>query len=120
MRKAIRKSLGSRSGYNATVYALTAAGVVLSVCVAEVQAGAMLRSNALQCTGLEGSPEYAAYYCSRTSIGEVFYAVAGCNGYLDAFQTGVPKSVAELPTPLAVFASPANATAAARILKEKV
>jgi hypothetical protein len=48
--------------YNATVYR-TMDDRTISVFVAEVDsAGYMLRSNAVQCTGLEGTREYDAYF----------------------------------------------------------
>src|SRR5262245_25156016 len=51
------------SCYNATVYRTDpATGEELGVFAAEVDAaGRMLRSNWLQCTGLEGTPRYDAY-----------------------------------------------------------
>ena len=69
------------NAYNATVYRLDAlTGQELGVFVAEVdEQGRMLRSNWLQCTGLEGSPRYDAYL-RRT--GDVFRIVRdGCQGY---------------------------------------
>jgi hypothetical protein len=48
--------------YNATVYREDAEGKPLGVFVAEVnEAGLMLRSNWIQCTGLEGTAAYDAY-----------------------------------------------------------
>ena len=67
--------------YNATVYRLDAqTGEVLGVFVAEVDAeGRMLRSNWIQCTGLEGTPRYDAYL-RRT--GHTFRVVRDdCAGY---------------------------------------
>jgi hypothetical protein len=66
--------------YNATVYHEDAAGNPLGVFVAEVSdAGLMLRSNWIQCTGLEGRPAYDAYL-RRT--GHIFRVVKdGCAGY---------------------------------------
>jgi hypothetical protein len=55
--------VSSRSSYNATVERLDAkTGEVLGVFVAEVDdAGKMLRSNSVQFSGLEGTPQYDAY-----------------------------------------------------------
>ena len=48
--------------YNATVRRHDHDGNLISVFTAEVNdAGRMLRSNAVQCTGLEGSERYDAY-----------------------------------------------------------
>jgi hypothetical protein len=49
--------------YNATVFRLDPlTGEELGIFLAEVdEQGRMLRSNSLQCTGLEGSPRYDAY-----------------------------------------------------------
>lgn len=66
--------------YNATVYHEDAEGNPLGVFVAEVDAaGRMLRSNWIQCTGLEGTPKYDEYL-RRT--GHRFRVVKdGCAGY---------------------------------------
>ncbi len=69
------------SRYNATVYRLDAqTGEVLGVFVAEVDAqGRMLRSNWVQCTGLEGTPRYDAYL---RGTGNAFRIEQdGCAGY---------------------------------------
>ena len=69
--------------YNATVIRLDPqTGVELGCFVAEVDdSGRMLRSNAVQCTGLEGSPWYDAYL--RRS-GHAFRVVKdGCRAYRD-------------------------------------
>ena len=66
--------------YNATVYHLDGQGNELGVFVAEVdEEGRMLRSNWLQCTGLEGTPRYDEHL-RRT--GHQFRVVKdGCRGY---------------------------------------
>jgi hypothetical protein len=66
--------------YNATVYHEDAEGRPLGVFVAEVNdAGLMLRSNWISCTGLEGTAAYDAYL-KRT--GHTFRVVRdGCAGY---------------------------------------
>jgi hypothetical protein len=70
------------STYNATVCHLDAGGREIGVFLAEVDAaGRMLRSNWLQCTGLEGTPRYDAYL--RRS-GHQFRVVRdGGQGYRD-------------------------------------
>lgn len=69
------------SRYNATVYRRDAeTGEVVGVFVAEVDdQGRMLRSNWVQCTGLEGTPQYDEYL-RRCGCG--FEVVRdGCAGY---------------------------------------
>ena len=69
------------STYNATVYRIDpATGEELGCFVAEVdQDGKMLRSNAVQCTGLEGTHRYDAYL---RGSGHAFRIVKdGCRGY---------------------------------------
>jgi hypothetical protein len=69
------------SEYNATVYRIDPrTGEELGVFVALVDdQGRMLRSNWLQCTGLEGTPRYDEYV-RRT--GHTFRIVRdGCRGY---------------------------------------
>jgi hypothetical protein len=67
--------------YNATVYRLDPeTGEVVGVFVAEVDdEGRMLRSNWVQCTGLEGTPAYDAYLRRCGSRFEVVRD--GCAGY---------------------------------------
>jgi hypothetical protein len=69
--------------YNATVYRYDRnTGEEIGIFVAEVNdAGQMLRSSAVQFTGLEGSPRYDAYL-RRT--GDRFRIVRdGCQGFRD-------------------------------------
>jgi hypothetical protein len=69
--------------YNATVYRSSADGQHVSTFVAEATpAGTMLRSNAVQCTGLEGSERYDAYVRSVAFAGHVLRVeLDGCAGY---------------------------------------
>jgi hypothetical protein len=66
--------------YNATVYRLDEGGREVGVFVAEVDGqGRVLRSNAVQCTGLEGSPRYDALL--RRTGHQFRVARDGCAGY---------------------------------------
>lgn len=72
--------------YNATVWRM-AGDRVVSVSVAEVDAaGTMIRGNAAQCTGYEGTPAYDAYVRSGVFDGNELRIVrddcAGYRGYL--------------------------------------
>jgi hypothetical protein len=69
--------------YNATVYRSDADGNHVSTFAAEVTpAGVLLRSNAVQCTGLEGDERYDAYV-RRVAFGGHTLRVEtdGCAGY---------------------------------------
>jgi len=68
--------------YNATVYHYRD-GEHYSTFVAEVDGqGVMLASNAVQCTGLEGSPAYDAYVRSAAfADGELRVVADGTEGY---------------------------------------
>jgi len=68
--------------YNATVTTFKD-GKLRSVFVAEVDAGGnMLRSNAVQCTGLEGTAAYDSYVRRNAFHGcELAIALDGCQGY---------------------------------------
>jgi hypothetical protein len=69
--------------YNATVYRADADGNHVSTFTAEATpAGVMLRSNAVQCTGLEGSERYDAYVRSVAFAGHTLRVeLDGCAGY---------------------------------------
>lgn len=72
--------------YNATVWRM-AGERVISVSVAEVNAdGVMVRGNAAQCTGYEGTPAYDAYVRANVFAGDTLRIVrddcAGYRGYL--------------------------------------
>lgn len=69
--------------YNATVYRVDAQGREVSAFTAEVTpAGVMLRSNAVQCTGLEGTEAYDAYVRSNAFDGYTLRIEQdGCAGY---------------------------------------
>jgi hypothetical protein len=73
--------------YNATVYRYRD-GAYYSTFVAEVGAGGvLLRSNAVQCTGREGSAEYDAYVRGVAFAGDVLCVVAdGGEGYRAALR----------------------------------
>lgn len=68
--------------YNATVYRSLASGGE-STFVAEVDdAGRMLRSNAIQCTGYEGTPAYDTYVRGGAFAGDTLRIVRdGMAGY---------------------------------------
>lgn len=74
--------------YNATVRRMSG-NTLVSVFTAEVDGnGAMLRSNAVQCTGLEGSPKYDAYVRGVAFAGHELHVTRdNCAGYR-AFLTG--------------------------------
>jgi hypothetical protein len=69
--------------YNATVYRSDADGNHVSTFTAEVTpGGVMLRSNAVQCTGLEGDERYDAYVRRVAFAGHVLrIELDGCAGY---------------------------------------
>lgn len=79
--------------YNSTILTRNSDGKLASACVAEVQDGIILRSNAIQCTGKEGTPEYdayfRAYYESRNvalgGLNRTLEIVEGTKAYRDFF-----------------------------------
>lgn len=75
--------------YNATIFRVHE-DKVIGAFVAEVDsAGKMLRSNSLQFTGLEGSPEYDDMFRRRTS--DALYPVMGKQHYSNVFSNGMPS-----------------------------
>ena len=74
--------------YNATVYRADADGNHVSVFAAEATpAGVLLRSNAVQCTGLEGSEAYDGYVRTVAFAGHVLRVhVDGAEGYRSALR----------------------------------
>lgn len=68
--------------YNATVWESWDGLTDVAVFVAEVDAaGRMLRSNAVQCTGLEGSPRYDEYLRQRYPDRSFRVVRDNCAGY---------------------------------------
>jgi hypothetical protein len=69
--------------YNATVYRSDADGNHVSTFTAEATpAGVLLRSNAVQCTGLEGDERYDAYVRAVAFAGHTLRVeIDGCAGY---------------------------------------
>jgi hypothetical protein len=67
--------------YNATVRRYDGERLV-SVFTAQASNGVMLASNAVQCTGLEGTPAYDAYVRQNAFAGyRLEIAEDGCAGY---------------------------------------
>ena len=71
--------------YNSTAHCLDTDGNVLSTCVVELDdEGRVLRSNAVQCTGLEGTPAYQDRFdenCARLRGFASVLFVPGTAGY---------------------------------------
>lgn len=84
--------------YNATVYRYTPEGAHVSTFVAEVDGeGMMLRSNSVQCTGLEGTPAYDAYVRAGAFSGYALQIVRdGAQGYRKVL-TGMALPPAYIP-----------------------
>jgi hypothetical protein len=74
--------------YNATVYRYDTNGKHVSTFTAQATpAGVLLRSNAVQCTGLEGSEAYDAYVRRNAFAGYALRVeLDGCAGYRNALR----------------------------------
>ena len=74
--------------YNATVKRMDGDRLV-SVSVAEVDdAGSILRGSAVQCTGLEGTPDYGIYLRGYFAEHQLVIVRDGCAGYKRFTATG--------------------------------
>lgn len=70
--------------YNSTIFTIHPDGTTRSACVGEVDGdGRILRSNAVQFTGAEGTPAYEDRFRRMLPEGVTFTVESGTAGYRD-------------------------------------
>jgi hypothetical protein len=96
------------AGYNVTVWRVDAVtGEAISVQVAEMIDGKIVRANGMSCTGFDGKPEFHAYFvrANETFCGEPckLYVSNGTKGFKAAIGKSIHGAyVAQFQRPLTV------------------
>lgn len=85
-----------RRTYDHTILSLRPDGSIMSACVGLVEDGMILRTNAMQCTGLEGTVEYDAHFAAYRSFADqtTLAVIKGTATYM-LFLTGEIKTIDE-------------------------
>jgi len=89
------KTMKKMGPYNASFWQTDENGVAFSVCVVQLVDGKIVRSNAAQCTGFEGTVNYHLYFMARNSRfgGRPVktFVSQGTDGFIAACGGGIAK-----------------------------